>query len=204
MTRFAAQVLSKANLTCIQYPSKQEATVRWLQKDDTTFYMDEMARIQKWQYYISSYMRVEHTESVVRSRLQKVVLERNLPSDVKDMFDEGLAQKRIHINEGLVVRICLNSYKMVFEKGTYDSFVFDRSLENAEDAGALDKQSFRDDLQSEKFRDKWVTNNAWMKDTSHEEVQKTKDDYQRWREAMLASDQDQPAPAESGDIAMAD
>lgn len=172
----------------LQYPQKKEVTVRWLQKDETTFYMDEMERIQQWQYYISSYMRIEHTEGVVRSRLQKVLLERNLPPDVKDSSDDGYSPKPLVIHEGLVVRICLNSSKMVFEKGTSDYFVYNtgsgqRTAEEEEERQA--KQAFRREVLGENLKEKMVTNNAWMKGVSHEEVQKVNNEYQRWKDGDI-------------------
>ena len=158
--------------------------MRWLQKDETTFYMDEMERIQQWQYYISSYMRIEHTEGIVRARLQKVLLERNLPSDAKDSSEDGYTPKPLVIHEGLVVRICLNSSKMVFEKGTSDYFVYNttsqRTAEEDEEHSA--KEQFRREIRGEKLKVKMVTNNAWMKGLSHEDVQKTNNEFQKWKE----------------------
>jgi paired amphipathic helix protein Sin3a len=181
----------------IQYPKNKEATVRWLQKDETTFYMDEMERIQQWQYYISSYMRIEHTEGIVRSRLQKVLLERNLPSDAKDSSEEGYTPKPLVIHEGLVVRICLNSSKMVFEKGTSDYFIYNTGRPSAdEEDDYAAKQAFRREIRAEKLKEKMVTNNAWMKGLSHEEVQKVNNDYQRWKEGELL------APMEAADAKM--
>ncbi|KAK0630074.1 hypothetical protein B0T17DRAFT_615775 [Bombardia bombarda] len=172
------------------YPSNKEAAVRWLQKDETTFYMDEMERIQQWQYYISSYMRIEHTEGIVRSRLQKVLLERNLPSDAKS--EDGYTPKPLVIHEGLVVRICLNSSKMVFEKGTSDYFIYKTGgFSSQEDKSFHEEtQVFQKEVRGERLKDKMITNNLWMKDLSHEEVQKVKDDYERWK----GSDDGLPLP----------
>ena len=150
--------------------------------------MDEMERVQQWQYYISSYMRVEHTEGVVRSRLQKVLLERNLPSDaIRDSSEEDYINKPLVIHEGLVVRICLNSSKMVFEKGTADSFAYTGSQRaTVEDLReAKDKESFRREVLAEKLKEKMVTNNAWMKGLSHEDVQKVNNEFQKWKETEL-------------------
>jgi paired amphipathic helix protein Sin3a len=173
--------------------------VRWLQKDETTFYMDEMERIQQWQYYISSYMRIEHTEGVVRSRLQKVLLERNLPSDAaKDSAsgEEGYSPKPLVIHEGLVVRICLNSSKMVFEQGTSDYFVYNTAGQQGgaeEERVEAAKQAFRRELRAEKLKEKMVTNNAWMKGLSHEDVQKANNEYQKWKEGDVALSQEEAA-----------
>ncbi|KAL2129044.1 hypothetical protein VTI74DRAFT_8301 [Chaetomium olivicolor] len=217
MRKFAEKCIKDGEMFVISwYPSKKEATTRWLQKDETTFYMDEMERIQQWQYYISSYMRIEHTEGIVRSRLQKVLLERNLPSDAKDPYassEDGYSPKPLVIHEGLVVRICLNSSKMVFEKGTSDCFIYTHNTtgprrgtgsgDEAEDKAAGEgqqqrkddeeaafeeaKNAFRREIRAEKLKEKMVTNNAWMKGLSHEEVQKVNNEYQKWKdgEALL-------------------
>lgn len=175
--------------------------------------MDEMERIQQWQYYISSYMRIEHTEGVARARLQKVLLERNLPSssshnaplssDSSAAADSSYAQKPMTVHEGLVVRICLNSYKMVFEKGTCDFFMYDRAGAGA-GAGASqeEKAAFERDLRAERFRERMVTNNAWMKGMSHEEVQKIKDDHIKWRDGELLGPGGGAVGEEKGDVAM--
>jgi paired amphipathic helix protein Sin3a len=159
-----------------------------LQKDETTFYTDEMELKEQWQYYISSYMRIEHTEGVVRSRLQKVLLERNLPSGANDASDDGYIPKPLVVHEGLVLRICLYSYKIVYEKGTSDYFIYNTANANTaatpEPAEARsfqeDKRVFLRELREEKFKEKMVMNNAWMKNMSREEVQKRNEDYQKW------------------------
>ncbi len=88
------------------------------------------------------------------------------------------------IHEGLVVRICLNSSKMVFEKGTSDYFVYNttsqRTAEEDEEHSA--KEQFRREIRGEKLKVKMVTNNAWMKGLSHEDVQKTNNEFQKWKE----------------------
>ncbi|MDA4131815.1 MAG: hypothetical protein OK454_01640, partial [Thaumarchaeota archaeon] len=80
--------------------------------------MDEMELRDRWQYYISSYMRVEPTEGVNRARLQKVVLTRSLPSSDGGDEEHAGPPKALSFDEGLVLRICLNSSKIVYEKGT--------------------------------------------------------------------------------------
>lgn len=186
-----------------QYPAKKEATVRWLQKDETTFYTDEMERKEQWQYYISSYMRIEHTEGVARSRLQKVLLERNLPSGAADASEDGFTPKPLAVHEGLVLRICLLSYKIVYEKDTADYFVYNThpTFKDPEDRDFQEeKQVFMRELRQERFEEKMMMNLPWMKDMSQAEVQKVNEEYQRWRdEGVLPS-----ASRRDADAAMAD
>lgn len=165
-----------------------------MSKDETTFYVDEMERVQQWQYYISSYVRIEHTEGIQRSRLQKVVLERNLPSDAKDS-DEGYSPKPLVFQENLIVRICLNSYKMVFEKGTNDCAIYTNALplSKTETQEQVTKAKFIREVRSDKVKSKMVINNAWMKGLSHDEVETAKNGYLHWKEGDVLEAQDDAA-----------
>ncbi|KXJ91497.1 hypothetical protein Micbo1qcDRAFT_147622 [Microdochium bolleyi] len=193
------------------FPSKKEATVRWLQRDETTFHMDEMELRERWQYYISSYMRVDPTEGVSRSRLRKTVLARNLPSSETDS-DDGSTPKPIKYDESLVLRICLNSNKIVWEKNTSEFFIYwspsgsgakGDDLGNTGAAGgeadggsapaAPATASSEEDKvkteehaahvsehRSQRFREKMVMNNAWMRGISQDEVQAVNERFQKW------------------------
>ncbi|KAL2271241.1 hypothetical protein VTJ83DRAFT_612 [Remersonia thermophila] len=216
--KFAEKCIKDGEMFVIAwYPAKKEATVRWLQRDETTFYMDEMERIQQWQYYISSYMRIEHTEGIARSRLQKVLLERNLPSDAKGAngggssgaaSEDGYTPKPLVINEGLVVRICLNSSKMVFEKGTSDYFIYNNNgggsaaSTNGEAAGAdADEKkdedeepvidaAFRRKVREMKVEKKMVRDNAWIKTAGADGLKKAEDEYLKWKESSEVTVED--------------
>jgi len=157
--------------------------VRWLQKDETTFYMDELERRDRWQYYISSYMRVEPTEGVDRSRLQKTVLARNLPSASDADSENGDTRKPLVFHEGLVLRICVNSAKIVYEKGTSEYFIYDAAPATAEEKARHDRwAAARSGMRSQRFMEKMLMNVPWMKDMSREDVQKKTDECMKWME----------------------
>ncbi|KAI1806599.1 hypothetical protein F4811DRAFT_510628 [Daldinia bambusicola] len=162
------------------FPQKREATTRWLQRDETTFYMDEMELQDRWQYYISSYIRVEPTEGVPRSRLQKTVLARNLPSTDADS-DDGNVPKPLLYKDGLVLRICLNSNKIVWEKDTSEFFIYATEPEDEkEKAAAEEYRRAITEHREQRFREKMVMNNAWMRGMSQDEVQKVNESFQKW------------------------
>lgn len=143
-----------------------------------------MERKEQWQYYISSYMRIEHTEGVVRSRLQKVLLERNLPSGANGS-DDGYTPKPLVVQEGLVLRICLLSYKIVYEKGTSDYFIYNTlpTLRDGEEPEFQEeKQVFLREMREERFKEKMVMNSPWMKNMSQVQVQQINEEYQRWKD----------------------
>ncbi|CAK7262925.1 Transcriptional regulatory protein sin3 [Sporothrix epigloea] len=245
--KFAEKCIKDGELFQITwYPAKNEAAVRWLQRDEPTFNADAMALQDRWQYYISTYMRIKPTEGVMRSRLRKSVLMRNLPSTAENDADGGHSRKAVAFNEGLVLRICLNSFTLVYEKGTSEFFIYNHDeaepmdddkneslaeavLDEAEhDAAGEDSKAMEegdegeeatatvdgdDKIQQRKmttqaarraeqrrarakqkedqtrrrqqyleqrFREKFVINNAWMKDKTQEEVRSQTDKYLRW------------------------
>jgi paired amphipathic helix protein Sin3a len=141
-----------------------------------------MERKEQWQYYISSYMRIEHTEGVVRSRLQKVLLERNLPSGANDSSEDGYTPKPLVVHEGLILRICLLSYKIVYEIGTSDYFIYNTASSGTTEERSFleEKQVFLKELREQRFKEKMVMNSPWMKNMSQEDVQKMNEDYQKW------------------------
>jgi paired amphipathic helix protein Sin3a len=100
-------------LTFIQHPNKNDATIQWIQKDETTFDLDDMERKERWQYYVSSYVRVEPTEGV--SRTTQPLLMRNLPSGEAVSEDAMNTRKALVYSEDLTLRICVNSFKILYK-----------------------------------------------------------------------------------------
>ncbi|KAI0473978.1 hypothetical protein GGR56DRAFT_676421 [Xylariaceae sp. FL0804] len=193
--KFAEKCIKDGDLFVVcWFPDKREATVRWLQRDETTFYMDEMELRDRWQYYISSYMRVEPTEGISRSRLRRSVLARNLPSSETES-DDGNTPKPLKFDEGLIMRICLNSNKMVWEKETSEFFVYSTEPETEEDRARSEQRAQAvTEHREQLFREKMFMNNAWMRGLSQEEVQKVNENFQKWLVDGIA-----PPPAASTD-----
>lgn len=181
-------------------PSKSEASVRWLQSKETTFYMDDMKLQERWQYYISSYLRTEPTEGVDREKLSKVVLNRNIPSNETES-DDGSVPKAVSFDENLVVNICLRSSKMVWDAGSSESFLSNAGPTTKAEAEEREKNRKTATLQrAHKLRERFVMNNSWMKDLSQEEVEKQKAAYQKWADEGVV---DGEAPREGADVEMA-
>lgn len=135
---------------------------------------------ERWQYYISSFIRVEPTEGIPRSRLQKVVLTRNLPSGDADS-DGGSIPKPVSYEENLVVSICLRSSKMIWEPGTSEYFVYDQAPKTNEQRERREK--FTKALSNHReveLTKKFVHNPVWAKDMSPEEVQEQNSNFRKW------------------------
>jgi paired amphipathic helix protein Sin3a len=96
-------------------------TVQLLDKQDPTFDDETMGADARWSYYVASYIKVDPTEGVpLDSRFQMPFFKRNLPDD----HDEADALKQLpHCYEAnLHLRICVNSYKILWQPGTDDWF----------------------------------------------------------------------------------
>lgn len=166
----------------MQFPERNDATVRWLQKEDTTFYMDEMELRDRWQYYISSWTRSEPTENVPRERMQKVLLTRNLPSGDADS-DADFQPKAISYSEGLVLKICLNTSKMIYEELTSNYFVYNIGASSEDErSGRAVRAQFATEMRNQKFTEKMAMNSPWMKNLSQDEVQQAKEAYRKWKD----------------------
>ncbi|KAM3555249.1 hypothetical protein MY1884_005700 [Beauveria asiatica] len=162
------------------FPQKSEATIRWLQRDETTFYMDEMKLRERWQYYISSFIRVEPTEGIPRSRLQRTVLTRNLPSGDAESDGESIP-KPLAYDENLTISICLTSSKMVWAPGTSEYFIYDNTPKIKEQSERRDKFTAALSRHREsKLLEKMVHKPPWTKDMSPEEVQAQNKNFAKW------------------------
>lgn len=139
-----------------------------------------MALRERWQYYISSYIRVEPTEGIPRSRLQKVVLTRNLPSGDADS-DDGTIPKPLSYEENLNISICLKSSKMIWEADTSEYFIYDQSPKTKEQRERREKTTRALSTHRElELTKKFVHNPVWAKDMSPEEVQEQNSNFRKW------------------------
>jgi paired amphipathic helix protein Sin3a len=173
--------------------------VRWLQREETTFYMDEMKLQQRWQYYISSYIRVEPTEGVPRSKLSRTVMPRNLPS----LDDETTIPKPASYDENLVISICLKSTQMVWGADSSEGFRYENTPGGKEDAKTVQELARGTGAsRKSKMAAKFVMNNAWMKDLSQEEVEKLKAEYKKWSEGEGEKNEKAPPTPPPGDVEM--
>jgi paired amphipathic helix protein Sin3a len=144
----------------------------------------------RWQYYISSWMRTEPTEGVSRSRMQKVVLTRNLPSGDADS-DGDYQPKAISYSEGLVLKICLNTSKLSYAKGTSNYFIYNIDGGSAEEREEREqRRQLVREVRNQKFTEKMAMNSPWMKNLSQEQVQHAKEAYEKWKTEGIPPTQD--------------
>lgn len=132
-----------------------------------------MERKERWQYYISSYLRIEPTEGVPRNRLHKTVLTRNIPADSIE-FEGALRRRPLEWCENLTLRVCVNTYKIIFRDPGYEFQIFtDKSLgmvPGTETSLVSERLGKVEAIRTQRFKEKFEMNNAWMKGLDHDEV----------------------------------
>ncbi|KAJ8066231.1 hypothetical protein OCU04_005315 [Sclerotinia nivalis] len=173
------------------YPKKNEATSQWVHRDETTFDLDIMQRKERWQYYTSSYVRIEPTEGVPRRLLRKSLLTRNLSSGDTDSEDGSNQRKPLIWGEDLTLRICVNSYKIIYKEPGVEYFIYaDKALGGGEDGETRQRLKKVEESRNQRFHEKFGMNNQWMKEKSHEEVSRINQEFRKWvNEGVLPSTQ---------------
>jgi paired amphipathic helix protein Sin3a len=177
-----------ANLS--QSPIKKEAKVQWVQNEDNTFDQDGLARFARWQYYTGSFIRIEPTEGIIRKKMKRSVLSRNVDLTT----DNDSQRKPLVYNEDLIIRVCVNSYKIMYQEFGSEYFIYtDKSmtgpevLEHGEVSGstgdapvvsaARERLREVENRRTSTFKDKFERNPRWMKNLSHDQVAKVNEEF---------------------------
>jgi len=119
--------------------------------------------MQRWQYYVSSYVRVEDTEGVDHSKMSPIFRAQMARyHDLVELEDHPIPEEVQH-GDNLVLRICVNTSKIMYKKFTSDSFAYTSKRSAANLAKITEARNQR-------FRERFVQNNKWMQGKSHDEV----------------------------------
>jgi len=173
----------------------REAFIQIFKKDDRTFEIDEMAALDRWKYYVSSYTMRDQTEGVPQDKTWLPLLRRNLPP-VLDTLEEYncMYSNPQHNQDGLLMKIHAGSYKLQYEKNSADWFVHDDVVRRMGLSGMQDMKEER----KRKFVEKFVTNPKWMAEMSKEEVQKKLEETRLWIEGGVKASKEVALPQNDG------
>lgn len=161
-------------LTLPQTPEDRVCTVRLFPSEDATFDSDALTDEARWQYYVASYTMTDATEGVDQSRMHNPFLRRNIApqnTNVEMAYQEAYGDLD-HYDEQTAF-ISPESYKLFLQK----DFCFIRR--KAVEKPSTKKYEVGRIEESEKFREKFVRNTAWMKDQRAEDVERKKAAWER-------------------------
>jgi paired amphipathic helix protein Sin3a len=166
-----------------------------------------MERMERWQYYTSSYVRIEPTEGVPRRKMLKSVLTRNMPTTADAESEDNSAQpKPLVYSEELTLRICVNSAKIMYKEPGQEFFIYtDKPMTT--DANGISTARERlqkfEDARKERFKEKFEMNNRWMKGLNHDQVSKVTMDFKKWMDEGIVPGTETAVVGAPGDSEMA-
>lgn len=157
-----------------QVPEDRLCTVRLFPSEDATFDSDALSEEARWQYYIASYTMTDATEGVDQSKMLPTYLRRNVApqnANIEAAYAEVYGNLD-HVDDQTAF-ISPDSYKLLLqgEFGFVRSTGLENSHQKAHDADHMEE--------SEKFRERFVRNTAWMRDQRAEDVERKKAAWER-------------------------
>ena len=157
-----------------------------------------MTPAQRWSYYTASYITRQPTEGLPTDRIRMPFLERNRPGDPDD--DEDPRVIPIANHEGLLLRICVNSYRMLYDVDTEDWFVQSGEIRGVSEQSQEEAKRVRE-KRAKVFRETLVEDNTWMRDGtsgSKDEKQQILERYDAWIAGLEKPRGDQTGAAAAG------
>lgn len=110
---------SDENMFKISYSKKTKtAEIVFLAVDDLTIKDQSKSKEEKWNYYMTSYAMSYPTEGIDSTKVRMPFLESSLNEEKEDENEiEGVSDSK------LKVKVDIDTYQLVFDKGSYDMFI---------------------------------------------------------------------------------
>lgn len=151
-----------------------------LTAEDSTFENEELSQEARWSYYVSAYTMRDPTEGVSFSQMRMPFLKRNLPAKLEQDEEYNRYYRRLVHHDGLIIRICANSYHILYEPGSYDwwwrptAASQEESEENVKELAAVKER------RHDRFREKFINNPGWAHGLSKDEVDASNQKFRAW------------------------
>lgn len=166
-----------------------KAYVQIFKKHDPTFNASQLTADKRWRYYIASWIGLDHTEGVDQSAVNIPLRKHGLPELDDDTEEASEILQSITSEEHLNIRICVNTYKMVFAPKSEEWYLRSEELRVGGEEGSAEAEQEREQ-NSDLAQQRLVMNTAWMKDLSKDEV-----DSKKLAFANAVANVDKTAPA---------
>lgn len=180
-------------------PLNHKVYVQLMTAEDSTLDNEELSQEARWSYYVSAYTMRDPTEGVPFSRMRMPFLRRNLPGKLDQEEEYERFYRRLVSHDGLVIRICANSYHILYEPGSYDWWWRPSSPAHAseEEAGGEEAQARAakdraavEERRRDRFWQKYVNNPEWAKGLSKDEVDQSNQQFRAWVKGAAEEDKD--------------
>jgi paired amphipathic helix protein Sin3a len=134
--------------------------------------------------------------------MRKSLLTRNVPPPDTDAEEP----KPLVFDEDLTLQVCANTLKIIYKQGGSEFFIYtDKSLTRDPETGvstARERLKKYEDVRTQKFKEKFEMNNAWMKGLDHDEVSKVTMEFKKRTDEGILPGTEAPVASGSGDVEM--
>ncbi|KAG2420201.1 hypothetical protein HFD88_005001 [Aspergillus terreus] len=162
------------------YPTNKKTTVQLLTPEDATLENEELSQEARWSYYVSAYTMRDPTEGVPFSQMRMPFLKRNLPAKLEQEEEYNRYYRPLVHQDGLIIRICANSYHILYEPGSFDWW-WRPSVSSEEPAEEVAKEEAAvKERRRDRFTEKFVNNPSWAHGLSKDEVDKSNQSFRSW------------------------
>lgn len=175
-------------LTELQHPTTKKTTVQLLTPEDATLQNDELSQEARWSYYVSTYTMRDPTEGVPFSQMRLPFMKRSLPGKLGQEDEYNRYYRPLVHHDGLIIRICANSYHLLYEPGSSEWSWRPTGLseEDAEEA-AKDEAAVKE-RRRDRFMEKFVNNPVWAHGLSKDQVDESNQRFRSWINGTAESD----------------
>jgi paired amphipathic helix protein Sin3a len=163
----------------LQIPENKHVLVQLLTPEDGTLNSEELSPEARWSYYVSSYTMRDPTEGVPFSQMRMPFLKRNLPPKLDSDEEYNRYYKPLVSQEGLIIRICANSYHVLYEPGTEEWWCREPSTQEEQAELAADRAAVKE-KRRDRFTEKFVNNPSWAHGLSKDEVDLSNQRFRSW------------------------
>ncbi|KAF3480840.1 transcriptional repressor Sin3p [Arthroderma uncinatum] len=182
-------------------PAAKHVLIQLLTPDQGTLESDGLGHEARWSYYVSAYTMRDPTEGVVFSDMRMPFLKRNLPSKMDSDDEYNNFYKPLVHHDGLVIRICANSYNILYEPGTEDWWYRREAVKESQAAETAREFASLKEKRKDRFRGKFVNNPTWARGLSKDEVDRSNQQFRTW---VGAATEDNAPIASASDAAAAE
>lgn len=151
-----------------------------LTAEDSTFENEELSQEARWSYYVSAYTMRDPTEGVSFSQMRMPFLKRNLPAKLEQDEEYNRYYRRLVHHDGLNIRICANSYHILYEPGSYDWWWRPTATSQEESEENVKELATIKERRHDRFREKFINNPGWAHGLSKDEVDASNQKFRAW------------------------
>ncbi|KAL4883784.1 hypothetical protein BJY04DRAFT_24150 [Aspergillus karnatakaensis] len=161
------------------YPNNQKVTVQLLTPEDATLENEELSQEARWSYYVSAYTMRDPTEGVPFSQMRMPFLKRNLPGKLEQEEEYNRFYRPLVHQDGLIIRICANSYHILYEPSSNDWWWRPTLPDEAVEETAKDEAAVKE-RRRDRFTEKFINNPSWAQGLSKDQVDESNQRFRSW------------------------